>query len=124
MPLRRNNTNTFHRVLYGGQLESIQLLKRDNDQREGVVTKYILYQARQKAVAHSGEPLLGTMAAQDFTVWSIPRIELQRVGIADLNALDRIIGEDGQTWQPESGEDIGIKLFKNTVDVVCRRVDQ
>lgn len=43
MPLRKNNTRTFHRTLYAGELQTITLLKRGDDQQEGTVRKVILF---------------------------------------------------------------------------------
>ena len=44
MPLRRRNSHVFHRGLYRGQMETVILLKRGDDQQEGTVVQHYLYQ--------------------------------------------------------------------------------
>ena len=85
-------------------------------------SKLFLSNCRIRVRTHTGEPLLRTLAAGDRSEWMIPRCELDRVGVAEINALDRIVGKDGQVWQPEAPEGILIRLFKNIVSVPVRRV--
>ena len=126
MPLNRANQRHFHRTLYAGQLESIRLLKRDDDQRQGTVTPYILYEARRSAIKKSGQTLDGDMNVTHTTTWHIPRVELERVGINYLNPLDQIEQLDeperGNFWQPEATTEIDVKLFGDHVCVDCLMV--
>lgn len=128
MALRKNNSRTFHRRLYGGILQKITLLKRLDDQKEGTVKAYTLYQCRRKKIAKHGEAIQGEMSSDMRTTWVIPRTELQRVGIQYINALDRIVDYDSpqnlpRFWQPESGENILVQLFENVINLDCQRVD-
>lgn len=123
MPLNKRNTRVFHRTLFSGQLEKIKLLKRDDDQRQGIVTEYILFQCRKGKYRKSGQTLDGEMNSSHAVTWHIPRSELDRLGIAYLNPLDRIVELEGQfkdrIWQPESTTGIDVKLFEVHVDVDC-----
>ena len=125
MVLGKNSTRTFHRGLYCGKgmLEKITILKRNDDQQQGTVRSIVLFQCRRSQIFKTGEPLQGDMSAGHQTVWHIPRIELDRVGIDHLNALDRIIDPQGRTWQPEATTMITQKLFDNHVCISCLRVD-
>ena len=121
--LSKANTKTFHRKLYAGWLMDITLLKRGNDQNQGMVTAHILFQCRRKKIFHSGEAIEESMAAQDVTIFQIPNIELQRVGVNEINALDRIVDEDNFTWQPEGDTTIVYQLGGNFLNIDCRRVE-
>jgi hypothetical protein len=122
MPLRRGNTRTFHRTLFGGILETITLMKRGDDQQQGTVVSYVLFQCRRGLITKTGETLAGDMVSSHRTIWHIPRIELDRIGISYLNPLDQIVDSQGRTWQPESTTEIVDKLFENHLDVQCLRV--
>lgn len=123
MPMRRVLCRQFHRRLFGGQMQKIQLLKRGDDQAEGTVVSLILFQCRHSLIVKTGEPLAGDMASGSRTVWHIPRTELDRVGVAYLNAGDRIREIDGpnsgRVWMPESTDEITVKLFATHLDVMC-----
>ena len=123
MPLRKNNTGTFHRTLYGGQLEKITLLKRGDDQRQGTVTSLVIYQCRRSRIHKTSEPIQADMTASHRTTWHIPRVELTRVGVNYLNSLDRIVDGENRYWQPEATTMISVNLFENHYDVDCVRVD-
>ena len=124
MPLRRNNTRGFHRTLYAGMLESIRLLKRGDNQQQGTVVAYILYECRRSSVHKTGQTLDGPQNVGSVTVWHIPRTELERVGINYINPTDRIEQldepEKGYVWQPEAPEMIDVKLFANMVRIECK----
>jgi hypothetical protein len=123
MPLNRQNTKTFHINLYKGWSDTVTIKKRANDQNMGQIRTLTAFNVREKKIHHEGEPLRGTAAAGDRTVWQVPRIEMDRLGITEFNALDQIIGPDGQTWQVEANDgEITIQLGKNVVNVSCRRV--
>lgn len=127
MPMNRQNQRFFHRHLYGGNglngwLDTITLVKRANDQNQGQQRTLTLFDCREKKIEHQGEPLRGTAAAGDRTVWQIPRIELDRVGVTEINTLDWFIGPDAQKWQPEADTLIHIQLGKNFINVYCKRM--
>lgn len=77
----------------------------------------------------TGETILGDMLADHRCVWHIPRTELDRVGIAYLNPLDRIEQlkggvEHGWTWQVESDtQGYTLKIFGNHYCAYCKKVD-
>jgi hypothetical protein len=121
--MNRQNQRYFYRKLYAGWLDTITIQKRANDQNMGQVTTLTAFECREKKIHHSGEPLRGTAAAGDRTVWQIPRVEMDRLGITEFNALDRIIGPDGQTWQIEANDgEVTIQLGKDYCNLSCRRV--
>jgi hypothetical protein len=123
MPLTKQSTRTFHRTLYAGELQSIVLHKRGDDQLQGQVAQYVLYDCRRSFITKAGEPLLGDMASSHRVYWHIPRIELDRVGVNYINAADRIYDpEEDITYQPESTTIIYVKLFGNMVKVECVRL--
>ena len=122
MPLRHGNTRTFHRTLFGGFLETITLLKRKDDQQQGTVTSYTLFQCRRGLIIKTGEPLAGDMSSDHRTVWHLPRIELDRIGVPYISAADRIVDSQGRVWQPESTTQIEDKLFENQLAIQCLRI--
>ena len=123
MPLRKNNTRTFHRTLYAGELETITLLKRNDDMHAGTITSYIIYQCRRGQATRSGEPIQGEMLSDYRLTWHIPAFELERVGIDHLNPLDVIIDYKNRYYQPESTTTIHLKLWENHMCVDCLRID-
>ena len=123
MPLNSRNTRTFHRALAGDIDYKVTLLKRGDDQRQGTVRALVLFQCRRSRIGKTGETLQGDMVSSHVVTWHIPVVELNRVGVAYLNALDRIIDEQGRYWQPEGTTNIDVKLFENHIDVFCLRVD-
>ena len=124
MPLNRTNQRFFHRFLYAGQLESVRLLKRGDDQRQGEITAYTLHECRRSQIHKAGQTLDGDMNVEHTTTWHIPRTELDRVGVNYLNPLDAIEQLDGEEkgniWQPESDTGIDVKLFAVHVCVDCK----
>jgi hypothetical protein len=128
MPLnRRTTTTTAYRTVYAGITQSIFLLKRGNDQFQGQVVQYKLFNCRISRQNKTGETVQRDMTVSHRAIWHIPKKELLRFGIHYLNALDRIVqiqgDEAGFTWQPEGTTDIEVKLFGNEVDLHCLRVD-
>ena len=123
MPLNKKNTRTFHRTLYGTILEPVTLLKRGNDQQQGTVTGMSLFNCRWSRIFKSGQTLQADMTSSHRRTLHIPVVELDRVGVAFLNALDRFVDVEGRYWQPESGNTITVKLIENHVCVECLRVD-
>lgn len=122
MPLNKANTRTFHRCLWSGILETITLLKRNDDQQQGTVRAITLFQCRKSSIAKTGEPIQGDIAETSVT-WKIPRVELDRVGVTWINAIDRIVDKYNRYWQPESKQTIDIKLFENFIYLACVRID-
>lgn len=122
-----NNINQRHvnRRMYTGTgaLVSVTLLKRGDDQREGVVTSYTLHECRHSALHKSHQPIQGDWAVGSRCVWHIPMVELERVGVPYINVLDRIVDQVGRYWQPESNQEITFKLIETHYCVECTRID-
>lgn len=123
MPLNKYTVRTFHRTLYAGQLESITLLKRDDDQKQGTVRAILVHQVRRSMIFKTGEPIQGDMSANHRAKWHFPRIELDRVGVGHIGALDRIVDDKGRYWQPEADTMLIVKLFETHICIDCKRVD-
>lgn len=124
MPMTRWNQRTFHRTLYGpGILETVTLLKRGPDQRQGTVTAYTLFDCRRKKIFKTGEPVQGDMTASRTATWQLPKVELERVGVHYISALDRIVDREGWWWQPESSTMITVQLMLNFINVDCESVN-
>lgn len=131
MVLRKSNTRHFYRVLYGGELKSILILKRDDDQREGVVRAVKIFNCRRGQIHKTGEQIVGDMTSNHTTEWQIPVAELNRAGIAYLNSLDTIVEstDDARNpitpryWRTESTTMIDVRLFENWVTFHCLRID-
>jgi hypothetical protein len=118
----------MHRKLYAGQLETITMLKRGDDQAAGTVRRLTLFECRRSMHHKNMQPVQGDMSAHHWTVWHIPRTELDRVGVAHINALDIFIDYSGpehveRWWEPESTTNISVKLFEDHVCVGCLRRD-
>lgn len=125
MPLNISDFRTFYKRLYGGVgvLETVTLLKRDDDQLEGVVTAYRIFNARRSLIYKSGQAIFQDMTSAHRVRWHIPYPEIERVGIHYLNVLDRIVDPQGRYWQPESNTTITSKLQDNHFCLECLRVD-
>ncbi len=122
--ITKRTSRGFHRTLFAPMLQKITLLKRGNDQRQGTVVSYTLYQVWQSRMSASGETLQGEMDSDHATVWHIPRTQLDRIGVKFLNNLDRIVARGIttgilRTWQPEGDSPIEVKLFETHVDLPC-----
>lgn len=120
MPIDIYNTKYFHRRLYNGtgMLKTVTLLKRNDDQLEGTVTSYTLFEVRRGLIYKSDEPILHDMSASYRTTFHIPRISLNCAGVAYINALDRIVersdpGSVDRVWIVESTTTLTGKLFEN-----------
>ena len=127
MPLRRNNTRSFYKKLYAGELEKITLLHHSDDFHASTITAYVIFGARRSSIVRLGEPIQGEMLAYHNCVWHIPRMELQRVGVNWINMIDTIVqmegAEKGNQWRPEADTKIDHRLFSNMIDVACKRCD-
>lgn len=123
MPLNRHTTRLFHKFLYATQLQTITLLKRNNDQQAGTVQSYTVYQARIRKEMKSAEPIQKDMTADHRTVWCLPYVELERIGVQYINAADRIVDSQNRYWQPESTTLIELWLFQNHIQIACVRID-
>lgn len=117
MPLNRRTTRGFHRLLYATELETVTLLKRKDDQKQGTVTSHRVHQCRWSRTIKTGEPMAGEMLSSHAAQLHIPRVEMDRLGIHYFNPTDRFIDRKGRTWQPESTTTIIEKLFLNHVCV-------
>lgn len=99
-------------------LKTITLLHREDDQQEGTVTSFVLFNCRHSQISKSDQPISQEMSASHRVVWHIPRVELDRVGVNYINALDRIVevadtGKVNRVWQVESTNTMTAKLFEN-----------
>ncbi len=119
--ITRTSQKVFHRYLFAGMNETLTLLKRLPDQQSGTVTSYLLFDCRRSVIHKAGEPIQGDMSSRHYTVWHIPIIEMERIGVSYIGPLDRIVNFEG-TWQPESGQDISTKLIAQHIDVACLMV--
>ena len=120
MPIDIYNTRYFHRRLYSGtgMLKTVTLLHRNEDQQEGVVTSYTLFEVRRGLIYKTDEPILHDMSASYRTTFHIPRVSLDCAGVAYINALDRIVELSDprsvdRIWQVESTTMETGKLFEN-----------
>lgn len=123
MPLNPKNCLTFHRTLFAQELQQITVLKRGPDQQEGTVRAVIMFQCRRSRISSTGQPIAGDEQVGTRTIWHIPRVEMQRVGIQYFSPADRIVDYKNRYWQPEADTIIDIKLFEDHTDIQCLRVD-
>lgn len=124
MLLDRTNVNLIHLTLYGPNiLEPIQILIRGDDQKEGTITKYTIFNARRSGLSKRGQAIFGEMSSDHRCTWHIPRIELQQNGIAYTNVLTQIIDVSNRWWEPESGDTILHKVWSEHVCLPCVRID-
>lgn len=123
MPLRPETCRTFHRHLYAGWNETVRLLKRGDDQLAGMVTEYTLFDCRWARVFKTGQPIATQMSSDHRRTLHVPRIEIERVGVSHINALDRFVDRQGRFWQPESTSLLTIKLGQQHVCVECWLTD-
>lgn len=122
MPLNANTVGPFYRVLYAGILQTVCLLKRGDDQNEGVVTSYKLFDCRWSAFHKAGQPIKADLASSHNITLHIPTVELTRNGVYYINVLDRFVDKHGWYWQPESGQTITVKLFEMHNCINCLRI--
>ena len=116
-------TRTFHLNLYAGMLRTIVINKRGTEQNQGTGTNLTLFNCRRKKIYYGGQNIRGQMTSNDYTIWQIPRIELDRVGIINLNIIDTITDQaSGEVWQPESGDVLIRQLFDNFLNCPCKRI--
>ena len=123
MPLNRANCRTFHRCLYAGILETITLLKRNDDQQQGTVRAIKVYNCRRSPIYKTGQTLQHDMVSNHRIVWHLWAIDLQRVGVNFISPLDRIVDNKGRYWQPESTTMITVKLFEQEFHLDCLAVN-
>lgn len=123
MVLNRRNSVSIVRHLYRGQTQTVILLKRGDDQKEGTVTALTLYGVRRGNISKTGEAISQDMSANVSCQWIIPASELRRVGVNYLNVIDRIVDVFGMYWQPESGQSLTLSQFDSQYIIECIRVD-
>ena len=122
--LTPETTKHFHETLYAGQLQSLTLYKRGDDQSQGTVVTHKLFDCRRGKITRSGQTIQGRMTSNSRLTWHIPGYQLQRLNIDYLSALDKLY--DALTdswWQPEADTTILNKLWDNHVCVDCRQCD-
>ncbi len=123
MPLNPQNCRFFHRTLYAGWNETVTLLKRADDMQAHQVTPYVLYDVRWSKIFKTGQPIAGQMSSDHRRTVHVPRIELERIGVAYINALDRFVDIQGRYWQPESTSLITVKLGLVHICIDCWLTD-
>lgn len=116
---RINIQNSHKTILAGGLMQTVTLLKRKDDQQQGVVVAIPLFNCHRGRIQKTGQTIQGDMSSNHTTVWHIPRVELDRAGVQYLNALDRIVDKKGRYWQPESPQLIDVKLLETRIDLQC-----
>ena len=122
--ITRDNQRTFHRTLYGpGILETVTLLKRGNDQKQGTVTSYTLYDCRWSMIHKTGNTIQVNMLVWDKRTLHIPIIEMERIGVTFFNPLDRFVDAEGRYWQPEATTELTVKLLQQHWCVDCLPVN-
>jgi hypothetical protein len=122
VPLNKWNQREFHRRLFSEQLRPITLLKRGDNQAQGTVRAIQMWECWRGKIEKTGETIQNDMSSGSKVTWHLPRIELDRVGVAYINPADQIVDEVGRTWQPESDDRIDVKLFEVHVCVECKQV--
>ncbi len=128
MAITKWNSRTFHRRLYAGMISTVKLLKRNIDQQQGIVTVYTMFECRRSSIHKTGETLQNDETSDHRCYWLVPRTEMDRLGLTDINALDRIIENvvspvQERWWQPESTTLIDIKLIENYIHLACVRIN-
>ncbi len=121
MPLNKRNTHVFHRFLYAGQLSTLTLRKRGDNQQQGTIRDIVLHECRWGKHNKTGNTLDGDMNVGHWRMLHIPRIELDRVGVQYLNPTDEFIDQEGRHWNTEGDNTIDVKLFENHVCVELKR---
>lgn len=121
--LNPHTTRTFHRNLYRGMLRTVIIMKRGINRQQSTATNYQIFQVRQKKIYYGGQNINGDMTSNDYCIWQIPRTELDRVGIENLNIIDRITDVvTGEIWQSESDDVLISQLFTNYVNCPSKRI--
>ena len=123
MPINRYNQRRFHQHLFAGMLETVTVLKRNDNQQQGTVRSLTLFQCRRDFIVKDGQTIQGDMNVGSRTVWHIPLIEMERTGINHWNPLDRIVDSENRYWQPEAPQTIDERLFSVHYCLSCLRVD-
>lgn len=123
MPLKRINSPSISRKIYAGQMEKVTLLKRKDDQQEGQVVAYTLFECRRGNISKTGEPIQLDMTVSHSVQWVIPAQQLLKISVNYLNVLDRIIDKYGMWWQPESNQTITLSQFDQEYIIDCVRID-
>jgi len=123
MPLNAMNQRNFMRHLYAGQLQTVKLFKRGDDQKEGTVVTHLLFGVRLSKIYKTGEPIQGDMSANHTMTLHIPFVELNRVGVQYINAGDFFEDAKGRKWVTLSPETTINKLFEVHLCVPVERYD-
>lgn len=123
MPLNARNTKTFHNCLYAGQLETVRLLAREPNFSASVEREVVMFRCRWRQITKQGQILDDEQSSDMRRELMIPRTELDRVGVAYINACYRFIDKENRYWQAESDTPIVNRLWENYVSVSCKRID-
>lgn len=122
MGLSQRTTRTFHKYLYP-DLRTVVVRKRGRGQQQSESVNHTLYGVRQKRFHYGGQNVDGAMTTNHYCEWMLPRTELDRVGIDDLNMIDTITDvATGEIWLIESRDVIEVKLWRNYINLVTKRI--
>lgn len=116
-------TRFFHRWLFSGRTEKVKLLKRKDNQQQGTVTEYALYECRWAGITKQGETIQQDIQVGHRRILHVPVSELERIGVEYINPADRFVDKENRYWQPESDDTIFVKMFGNHLDIPCQRID-
>lgn len=124
MLIDRTNCTQIHLTLYGPNiLEPVTIYIRGDDQAEGTLTKYTIYNARRAVATKRGQAIFGEMSSDYHTTWHFSRYDLNLNGIKYINVLTMIVDSSNRWWQPESPDGITQKVDGGHVCVECVRID-
>jgi len=112
----------IHRFHYDGPVYDFAT-KQGYYKASSTGDKIYVSNCRRSLITKTGEPIQNGMLSEHRTVWHIPRIVLDQVGVRYLNPADRIVDKEGRYWQPESTTVITEKLFSLHIDLECLRID-
>ncbi len=125
MALGKKDFRSFHKHLYAGLdvLETVTLLRREDNQQAGTVTKFLLFNCRFSRIFRAGQEIDGSMSSENRRTLHLPKSEMDRQGVGPIRNLDRFVDKSGRTWEPESPVTITEKLAEQHIDVPCLRID-
>ena len=130
MPLNARNTRQRHRCIWGGRQETVTLLARGNNVWEPggvndavVVRSVTLFRCLWGPIDKSGSILDNERAAYMDRRLTIPRSEMDRVGVPYINAAFFFVDKFGRFWTATASPPIHAALFENYISMTCHRID-
>jgi len=120
MPLRKNNTRRFSKVLWAGIAEKVVLFKRKDGQKQGTITAYTIFGCLWgPSITKDGQTLGGEMETNHKRTLYIPQYQLTKVGVPYITAGDYFEDKEGRRWTPLAPETLDANLFENFWIVDC-----